>query len=129
MQAAHEEAWGRVIELSQNLQAIRTQKEEVSANFDVARSRIGAIVNDINNAHDSIAKANKMIEKAREMISKAEAVLEKSKPLHEADTLYLDGLKTEKIVLREEEAKISQELAQVEAYLTSMTTDLTEEMK
>ena len=70
-----------------------------------------------------------MIEKAREMITKAEAVSAKSRPLRDADTVYLNGLNDEKMVLREEEAKISQELALAEAHLVELTTDITEEMK
>jgi archaellum component FlaC len=111
MQEARNEAQSRVVELSQSLEAVKVQKGEVSADFDVALTRVKAIANDISNAHGTIEKANKMIEKAREMISKAEAVLEKSIPLHEADTIYLGGLDSEKIVLREEEVRISQELA------------------
>ena len=63
------------------------------------------------------------------MITKAEVVLAKSRPLRDAETVYLNGLNDEKMVLREEEAKISQELALAEAHLAELITDLTEEMK
>jgi chromosome condensin MukBEF complex kleisin-like MukF subunit len=95
----------------------------------VAQTRISAIVSDTGNAYSTIEKANKMIKKAREMIIKAEVVLEKSKPLRDADIIYLNGLNDEKMVLREEEAKISQELALEEVHLVELTTNITEEMK
>jgi chromosome segregation ATPase len=95
----------------------------------VTRDKVGAMVKDINNAHGSIEKANKMIEKAREMINKAEAMLAKTIPIHEADSKYLEELTTEKEMLREEEAKASRELAQVEAHLATLAAEFTDEMK
>lgn len=50
-------------------------------------------------------------------------------PLHEADTIYLGGLDSEKLILREEEVRISHELTAAEAHLATLTTGLTEEMK
>ena len=91
-------------ELSESLSDIKSRKAVVSTNFDMAHTRIKALINDMNNARSSMEKENKMIDKARDMIVKAEIVLEKSTPLYEADNISLEGWENEKLVLRGEEA-------------------------
>jgi chromosome segregation ATPase len=119
----------RLSELSGSLSEIKSRKAVVSTDFDMAHTRIKALLSDMDNARSSIEKANKMIEKARDMIAKAEVVLEKSAPLYEADSSSLEALENEKLVLRGEEARISREIASVEAHLATLAGGLTEDMK
>ena len=70
-----------------------------------------------------------MISQAKEMINKAEALLAKTQPLHDSDSQQLEILAAEKTVLKEEEAKVSQELAQAKAQLVTLTAGLNEDMK
>jgi exonuclease VII small subunit len=116
-------------ETSKSLESIKTRKETVSVNFDAARDRIGALVKDMNEAHNSIEKANKMIEKAKDMIRKAEALLSRSRPIHDSDSQHLEALASEKITLKAEEAKVAHELAQARAQMATLTAALPENMK
>jgi chromosome segregation ATPase len=119
----------KIDEASQSLELIKTRKEAVSIDFDAVRDRIGVLVKDMNEAHNSIEKANKMIEKAKDMIRRAEALLSRSVPMHDSDSQHLEALASEKIVLRAEEAKAAQELAQARAQLATLTAGLPENMK
>jgi chromosome segregation ATPase len=119
----------RLSELSGSLSEIKSRKAVVSTDFDMAHARIKALISDMDNARSSIEKANKMIERARDMIAKAEVVLEKSAPLYKADSSSLEALENEKLVLRGEEARVSREIAAIEAHLATLAGGLTEDMK
>jgi chromosome segregation ATPase len=128
-QKERERVQSQMDEASQSLELIKTRKEAVSIDFDAVRDRVGALVRDINEAHNSIEKANKMIEKAKDMIRKAEALLSRSMPIHNSDSQHLEALAGEKITLKAEEAKVAQELAQARAQLATLTVELPENMK
>ena len=128
-QREQENVQSLIDETSKNLESVKTRKETVSADFDAARDRIGALVKDMNEAHNSIEKANKMIEKAKDMIRKAEALLSRSRPIHDSDSQHLEALASEKITLKAEEARVAQELAQARAQLATLTAELPENMK
>ena len=119
----------KINEVSQTLESIRAQKDEVSANFDWTHNKVGILVKDMNDARHSIEKANMMISQAKEMINKAESLLAKTQPLHDYDSQQLEILAAEKTVLKEEEAKVLQELAQAKAQLAALTAGLNEDMK
>ena len=70
-----------------------------------------------------------MIEKAKDMIRRAEALLSRSVPMYDSDSQHLEALASEKIVLRTEEAKAAQELAQARAQLATLMVGLPENIK